>query len=406
MILNISLRKNLLIILVGIAIILYLPVFLNHKDGYISFMPAAQSMLAGKFVTDGNSMFTYPPVFAFFMIPLIPLSIWAWNLIWYLILISSTIISIYLCKQFVVETFPLHLDERKINWILWISLALILKFIFSVFENQAYDGIVFLCILLGLEGERKGKPVLSCLGFALAAALKATPLLFLPYLLLRKRWWIFLGCVALYFGLSFLPDLFFTPNGQIAGHFGSWLHQIAGKAAKSTILGAQGMWFESVDANLNQSLRYLVLRVVALSGNLAYYNVILNTVFAMFIAFMGIILMRSARMRNPLALDASLIIIGMLMLSPMSSKSHFVALMLPYMVLTAYTVTDMRFRKPGIIILGASFALNTLTSKDLIGRKMGEVLLSCGCVVIGTMLLLVLIAYIVFKYNDLEKIET
>jgi hypothetical protein len=48
---------------------------------------------------------------------------------------------------------------------------------------------------------------------AVAAALKATPLLFLPYLLLRRRFAAALGFSEIFLGASFLPDLFFTQEG-------------------------------------------------------------------------------------------------------------------------------------------------------------------------------------------------
>lgn len=399
------LRRRGIFILIGVAIIIYFPAFARHPDGMTLYPQAADCLLKGQAIKECAPAFTYPPVFAFFMIPFVYLPMLVKNLLWYAILLGSTLLSFRICQRLVLETFPRKLGEREIRWIGWIGLALSLKFIFSVFENQAYDGIVFLCLLIGLEGELKGKNLRACAGFALAAALKATPLLFFPYLLLRRQWLIFFGCVALYLGFSFLPDIFFTPQGTSTGYFGTWLQDIAGGAAKSATLGSQGLWFEG-SGNLNQSLRFLVYRIVETWGNPSEFSVILKAVYVAFISFMAICLIRSARMRAPLALDASLLIIGMLMLSPMSSKSHFVVLMLPYMVLSAYAIGERRVRNLGIVILGASYILNSMTSKDLIGRKLGEVLLSAGCVTIGTLVLLVFLAYIVFTRDVQEEIKT
>jgi hypothetical protein len=399
------LRRRGIFILLGIAIIAYFPAFARHPDGMTLYPLAAECLLKGQAIKEGAPAFTYPPVFAFFMIPFVPLPMWARNLLWYAILVGSTLLSFRFCQRLVLETFPRRLGERETRWLGWISLALSLKFIFSVFENQAYDGIVFLCLLIGLEGAWKGRDLRASTGFALAAALKATPLLFFPYLLLRRRWRIFFGSVALYLGFSFLPDLFFTPQGTSAGYFGAWLQDIAGGAVKSATSGSQGLWFEG-SGNLNQSLRFLVYRIVETWGNMAGFNGILKAVYVVFLAFMAITLFRSARMRAPIALDAGLLIIGMLMLSPMSSKSHFVALMLPYMALSAYAIGEMRMRKLGTGILAASFALTSLTSKDLIGRKAGEVLLSAGCVTTGTLVLLIFLSYIVFTRNVQEEFRT
>ena len=46
------------------------------------------------------------------------------------------------------------------------------------------------------------------------------------------------------------------------------------------------------------------------------------------------------------------------------------------------------------LLLGASFALNSLTSRTLIGDDRSTVLLSMGCVTVGTLLLGVLLALV------------
>lgn len=399
---NSLLRKQGLLILLGLAIVIYFPTFARHSDGMILYPEAARCMLDGKVIKECSPAFTYPPFFALLMIPFVPLPMWARNLIWYAILLGSTYLAFRLCRRLAVETYPRPLADREVRLIGWIGLALSLKFIFSVIENQAYDGLVFLFLLLGLKGELDGKGPTACLGFAAAAALKSTPLLFFPYLLLRRRWRVLAGSVVLFGGFSLLPDLFFTPQGSASGYFGNWIADIALGAAKSAVVGAQGLWFEG-SGNLNQSLRFLVYRVVETWADPAAFGIILKGVYAAFLGFITVVLLRSARLKTPLALDAALLTVGMLMLSPMSSKSHFVALMLPYMVLCAYAFGERRYRNLGMTILGVSFALTSLTSKDLIGRKAGEYLLSAGCVTIGTLILLVFLTYVVFSRKVQEE---
>jgi hypothetical protein len=395
-------RRYGIFILLVIAIIIYFPTFARHHDGMTLYPLAGECLLKGQSIKEGAPAFTYPPVFAFFMIPFVPLPMLARNILWYVILLGSTFLSFRFCQRLVLATFPRTLNERETRWLGWVSLALSLKFIFSVFENQAYDGIVFLCLLIGLDGVWKGKDLRACIGLAMAAALKATPLLFFPYMLIRRRWCIFFGSATLYLAFSFLPDLFFTQQGASVGYFGSWLQDIVGGAAKSTMLGTQGLWFEG-SGNLNQSLRFLVYQIVNAPGYLDGFNGILRAVYIVFLAFIAIFLIRSARMRAPIALDSALLVISMLMLSPMSSKSHFVALILPYMVISAYAIGETHMRRFGTTILSTSFALTSLTSKDLIGRKAGEILLSAGCVTIGTMVLLIFLSYIVFTRNVQEE---
>ena len=94
-------------------------------------------------------------------------------------------------------------------------------------------------------------------------------------------------------------------------------------------------------------------------------------------------------------LDGSLLIIGMLLLSPMSSKSHFVALILPFMMITAYMLTDPGLRIGLLFASVLSCALNNLTSKDLVGRQLSEMAGYGGSVTLGTITLALAIGYLV-----------
>jgi hypothetical protein len=84
----------------------------------------------------------------------------------------------------------------------------------------------------------------------------------------------------------------------------------------------------------------------------------------------------------------------MLLLSPMSSKSHFVVLMLPFMVITAYMMTDQRLRTGLILTSVLSCALNNLTSQDLVGRQLAVMAGYWGSVTLGTITLALAIGYL------------
>ena len=396
------LRRNKIQLLLWAVVALFYARFIRHPEGMKLFPFAANCLLQGEKMNTCAPLFTYPPAFAFFMIPFAPLPMWTRNLLWYAALVGATWLSFRLCERLTRMAFPGPWQQRDLTTMRFLALALSLKFILSVFENQAYDGIVFLFLLVGLEGMASGKDLRASIGFGVAAALKATPLLFFPYLLLRGRVKLFLACVAVYLGISFLPDLFFTPKGAPPGYFGTWLNDIAGGALKSTV-ESKDMWFEGPGV-LNQSLRSLVFRLSTELGYTAHFHTILAAVYIGYLFLTFALLLGSARIVNPYLLDGSLLVVGMLMLSPMSSKSHFVALMLPYMALSAYVIREQRMRWIGGGVLAVSFALNSLMSKGLLGRDLGNIALSAGSVTIGTLVLLIFLGYII--YVDGKRIRT
>ena len=146
--------------------------------------------------------------------------------------------------------------------------------------------------------------------------------------------------------------------------------------------------------NLNQSLRAFVYRITLGMQIQQYFIPVLCGVYGLCLVYMLWVFSRSFKLQNHVVLDGSLLVIGMLLLSPMSSKSHFVVLMLPFMVITAYMMTDQRLRMGLILTSVLSCALNNLTSQDLVGRQLAVMAGYWGSVTLGTITLALAIGYL------------
>jgi len=151
----------------------------------------------------------------------------------------------------------------------------------------------------------------------------------------------------------------------------------------------------------NQSLKATVYRLVDPRnlpwGDLtASAQVILYVVYFVYCLTALAIVLRSAKMEGVHLWGASVVVISMLLLSPISSKSHFVALLLPYMAIVAYLVKHRDARAVTLPLVCASFVLNVLASRFPAGRGLSEKMLSLGSITIATLLLLAVVAVIVF----------
>jgi hypothetical protein len=156
-------------------------------------------------------------------------------------------------------------------------------------------------------------------------------------------------------------------------------------------------YFGQGDNPLNQALNSFVYRVSS-SINLKHrYQVILYTAYAVLLFLICYILSKSAKLESPYVQDAAVLVVAMLMFSPMSSKSHFVVLIIPNMVIVAYLVREKSFRSLLGYLTLMSFALSTLTSKDILGKKLAVAMLNMGCVTMSALLLLIITAMIIFK---------
>ena len=254
---------------------------------------------------------------------------------------------------------------------------------------------------LALSWERS---LLAATCFGLAAAVKCTPLLWVPYLLWRRRpvaaGWLLV--VAL--GVNLLPDLVHPPaSGQLwlteyvnryllplsqPDHYvGTWGSALV---YNQSLSGAAQRWFvttwewaatDCVVGPRAQPLGPQALRI-------------LLTATELILVLLTLSICRRPFQRLPQgnesvgrpALEYSVILMLMLLFSPMSSKAHFGVLILPGCCIARAIFRDKRYRLVPML-LGA-LVLAFLTNKGLLGERLYTLSLWLGLVTWETLLLL------------------
>jgi hypothetical protein len=243
------------------------------------------------------------------------------------------------------------------------------------------------------------------MGLAAATALKPTPALMLVYALFLRKWNVAALGVVVWVALSLLPDVFFTPNQPGPGFLLTWIADVVIGGFLGTTPDAYYPLMKDVGL-LNQSLKGFVFGILhGRSGAdlAAHARTILYVVYLVYGLAALAVLLLSAKVEGALLWDASVILISMLLLSPVSSKSHFVVLLLPHMAIVAYLIRHREARRAVVPLLCASFVLNTLTSKLFLGRELSNQMLTSGCITLGTLLLLAAVAVVVLQSRKAAK---
>jgi hypothetical protein len=386
------------------VIVLYFFRFAEYDWGMIpTFSPVGDCMMRGEHLATCAHAFPYPPLFALLMVPLTYLPMWARNVIWYGVLLSTTYGCFRICEFLAVKAFQVAREE--LFWLRLFSVLLSLKFVLSVFENQAYDSLVFFFMLVGLLGLSQNRNFAAATGLAAATALKPPPALMLLYALFLRKWKVFALGVGVWLVLSLLPDLFFTPQRPGPGYLQTWVIEVAIGGLLGTSPDAYYPLLKHVGL-LNQSLKNFVFNIMHGQSDAdiaAHARMVLYGVYLAYGLVALAVLLLAARLENALLWGASVVLISMLLLSPVSSKSHFVVLLLPHMAIVAHLIRHREAWGAVVPILGASFALNTLTSKLFVGRELSNEMLSRGCITLGTLLLLAAVAVIVLQSRKAEK---
>ena len=273
----------------------------------------------------------------------------------------------------------------------------------AVFEYQAYDTLAAFIVFLGLWGIVQDRSFVSGALLALAAAIKATPLVFLPDLVVKRRFLTAAIFIVVFVALWLSPDAYSTLKGLHPHYLENWIRQIVTPALTHDPNTGASFWKTWMSANiLNHSFRGTVARLVVGTSAAAHAEAILYTLYAVYIAVIGLLMLRSARRDDFVAIDGSIMVISMLMLSPMTSRYHYILLVLPYMTVVGLALRDRSLRAAAIVKLIVSFVLGTATSNDIAGHFMTEWSYAHDFLVLSALVLLVFLGYVVLR-NDVRQ---
>lgn len=364
------------------------------------FTGAAHCMLNGDTPLHCKSViFAYPPLFALLSIVLTAMPTWLREAFWYLMLVGTLFVSMRLCEALALRLFPGQWTERQLAWLRVLSLVLPLKFILAVFENQAYDSISFVFIPLGLLALSKRRWIRGGASLAVAASLKVTPLIFLPYLLFKRRFAGAAAFVVVLVVLSVLPDILVPPHQGT--HIGAWVREVLlGPFFVDPTKVALPFWV--TDSPMNQSFHAAVARLINERTEPQLFATAYRVVVLIYAACVGAIMLKSVRDDRLVAVDGALLVISGLLMSPVSSQSHFVGLMLPYTLLAAAFIRDAAMRPFYFVTVGLSFVLATATSNDGVGRAFTGWALEHNFPVWGTLLLVVPLGALIWSVRARE----
>jgi hypothetical protein len=396
-----AIRRYRVELVVALAAAAYYPRFIKLPAGMETFPQAAACLWQGQMLQACDPGFTYPPFFAFIMLPFAPMPMWLRDLAWYAVSIAATIGAFKISEVITGKALARPLDRAELSWLRFFTLLLSAKLILAVFENQAYDALVVVAVLAGLAGLSDERPVVAGAGLALAAALKATPLIFLPYLLWKRYFAAAAAFVVVYATASLLPDILFRPAGA-AGYFATWLREVAGPSLGLDPASAPFAFWHGANV-LNHSLHGAVALNIDETSQRDLFETALAAADGCFIAVVGALVARSPRRPESIAIDGSLLLIAMLMLSPMTSRSHYAALLLPYMTLVALNLRDEHTANLGRAVLGTSFILVTLCGNDAVGQAFTVWAYRHSAMVLGALVLLIYFAVLMIARSTVPS---
>lgn len=337
-----------------------------YSNDFNVYYYAAREMTAGRDPYERSIgdwvAYLYPPLLAELLIPFALLPVWAAAYLWFLISATATFSAAWMSAALVSDAGERADAFSRRVLISAGALIVVLRFVLDNFDMGQVNAVVTMLAVAHVYLFAKNRKLASALALALAVALKLTPALLIAYHLSRKRLRFAALCMAvtaIVMGASFLP-------------FGERAPQVFTIFVNRTVKNEQGF---NLAYSGNQSLRAALARVT--SGPTESFdqmddpvmreptNVVTITAALVLLA---LAIIAAALARSEAA--AAPFFACYVLISPLSWKAHFVALIFPvaFLIGRMLSTNNKRFKRVIAVLLAIAFIVFTFTSHRLIGK--------------------------------------
>jgi hypothetical protein len=378
------------------------------------YVAAARMLLGGKDIYKDLSGYTYPPFSALLMTPFTYLPSRVGRTIWCAVSAGALVYLVRTAWR-LAGGRPLEPVGGKStagprdHFAFLIGQVVALQFAMNAMTHLQADLLIAAILMAGVAAIAAGNFFRAATWIGLAAAFKATPLAFAPYLLWRGKWrpacWLF--CVAI--AANLLPNLVSQPPGG-----GLWLAHWCQQYLRPMVASnyVPGDWKNSL--NNNQSLEGAVNRWLTATpeenetkpaDDEQPRHVPARAIRAVFVACALVVILPVFWMMwkrwalpergtegsrpDPRMIECGLVLLLMLLFSPNSSRAHFCILYLPAFCVARLASEVGKAALLRMLLLGAAVSSTLSIHIRLPGTLAGEqALLWLGVVTFSTLFLL------------------
>lgn len=350
---------------------------------------AGRRLLNGEAIYRNESpAWPYPPFLAILTTPLPSVSPDALRFGWSVFNVALLVVSLLMVRSMFAD-LAMSPATRRVSGLLAIAAASL--FLVTPIDSPGHDLLILAITVVGINAWRMGEPIQAGFWFGVGAACKATPLLFALMLVMQRKWTALAVMLMTTVGLTLVTDLAFPQkSGELWA--ASWYRTHLSTLRPDEPADSEGAWIAWNPKNQNLAGAFYRLGTAkpaeqVLPGWVGWEQspILVRASILGSQGIVGLLLVwiawprpANAQMLSRIAMAAAFAC-GMVLLSPMSSKSHFAVLVLPCSVLSVRLVLG-KASALGWLALFAIAGLGWMTSRDAFGDQFSDLAQAYGCV--------------------------
>jgi len=332
---------------------------------------------------DQHYLYKYSPSFAVLVAPIGLLPFSAAKAVWILGMCICLFLIMRWSKRMIMG------DKSPPAYLYLLTLLFTSKFWVREMWLGQTDLLMLVFIFLFILCTDRKRDALGGVFLALAVIIKPTPLIFVPYLLYKRRFGPVISLAVASIALISLPSLAYGISGNL-DLLSGWKTVMSVSSppllASDVNQSLFGFFYRFLTATPFQvnvlNLGYTVVNVLIYASALGLF---------LFLLFLNRKsgLVQNSLVKNRECIEYSLLLIFMTLFSPLGWFQNYCSSILAYMFLIYYAL-GTRFRDRFVsLLLMASFVLVDLINFELVGRRINDLSLYLSFIVFGIFLVIV-----------------
>lgn len=382
-----------LILLSMICILFMFAEIINHRfwlSDFEVYYKAAdrifQSQNLYRIIADGHYIFKYSPTSAIYFIPYIIFPFAIAKYVYWLFLTCIIVIGFYLCLKILKPAFFTNLRSKSINIIILLAtLILAIHFLRELHLGQVNYLLLFLYIV-ALYFYKLEKRTLFSLVLAISIFIKPFTLIFVPYLVIKKKYAELLLFAIFSFVLFLLPFLFYGSIETTLNQYQLWFNEL-----RIELSHKQGLLDNANHTIFSVIARYTPIRFILINGTIAfvYQILMLIGIGTTFLWFSKINSKNNniGQQRYFSIIELSLLVTLIPLLAFTSENAFIFSQILVFIILLNYK--NFKKHEKGLSIVAFIFIGGNFS--ELIGKSLSKIIDDISLISIGTLILIYLL---------------